>query len=156
MRIVSNGEIDRSSFGDGSDQDIAAELEELRAKLDRLGQQVATQTAHVRAEAVHSVIRARAVRLQLFDADLFADPAWDMLLHLFAQELEHQRVAVSKLCEASGAPETTALRHLGALVRRGLVTRRPDERDARRVWVELSPAGSGAMRRYFQWLLAAA
>ena len=156
MRILLNESVGGSPISGQSHQHLAAELEELRAKLDNLGRRFATPAVLVSPEFVHSVIRARSVRLQLFDEDLFADPAWDMLLHLYAQELGHQPVAVSKLGEASGVALATALRHMKNLERRGLITRQPDELDARRVWVRLSPTGSAAMLRYFQWLSAAA
>jgi DNA-binding MarR family transcriptional regulator len=46
-------------------------------------------------------------------------------------------------------PPTTALRWLTTLVNRGLVVRRGDPRDARRVFVELAPDTSAALHRYF-------
>ena len=156
MRIVPNESIGAQQLSDQSHEHLAAEFEELRAKLDKLGRRFAAPAAPASSEIVHLVIRARAVRFQLFDDGLFADPAWDMLLHLYAQELDHQRVAVSNLGEASLVPQTTALRHMKILELRGLITRRPDELDGRRVWVELSSSGSAAMLRYFQWLSAAA
>ena len=156
MRIGTSECAERQPLSEQSHEHIAAELKELRATLDKLGQRFATHTVHVSSKNVHSLITARAVRHQLFEAGLFSDPAWDMLLHLYAQELDHQRVAVSKLCEASGVPMATALRHMKGLERRGLINRRQDDMDARRSWVELSSAGSAAMLRYFQWLSTAA
>ncbi len=156
MRIVPNESFGVQPLGVEAHENLAAELEELRGKLDQLGRRFATPAAQASSAIVHLVIRARAVRLQLFDDGLFTDPAWDMLLHLYAHELDHQRVAVSNLGEASLVPQTTALRHMKILELRGLITRRPDELDGRRVWVELSSSGSAAMLRYFQWLSAAA
>lgn len=101
------------------------------------------------AERVRNVLRARRLRAHFFPDDLFADPAWDMLLDLFYAELAQHRVAVSSLCVAAAVPPTTALRWLTTLVNRGLVVRRPDPRDARRVFVELAPDASAALHRYF-------
>lgn len=156
MRIVPSECTGAQPLSEQSHEHIAAEIRELRATLDKLEQRFANQTVHVSSKAVHSLIKARAVRYQLFEDGLFADPAWDMLLHLYGQELDHQRVGVSKLSEASGVAMTTALRHMKILERRGLITRRADDFDARRVWVELSSAGSAAMLRFFQWQSAAA
>jgi len=59
---------------------------------------------------VRAVIRARRARAQFFEATLFADPAWDMLLELFASELGTERMSVTALCAGAAVPPTTALR----------------------------------------------
>lgn len=43
------------------------------------------------AGRVRAIIRARRLRDQFFGSDLFADPAWDMLLDLMAARLEGAR-----------------------------------------------------------------
>lgn len=101
------------------------------------------------AETVRSVIRARRLRARYFPEDLFADPAWDMLLDLLQAEIAHLRVPVSSLCIAAAVPATTALRWLKAMVMRGIFIRRADPHDGRRVFVELAPEASQALRRYF-------
>jgi len=53
------------------------------------------------------------------------------------------------LCIAAAVPATTALRWLKTLVSEGLFIRRADPHDGRRVFVELAPAASRALRRYF-------
>ncbi len=100
-------------------------------------------------ETVRSVIRARRLRSRFFSEELFADPAWDMLLDLFQAEIAHLRVPVSSLCIAAAVPATTALRWLKTMVAQGLFVRRADPHDGRRVFVELAPDASGALRRYF-------
>lgn len=103
----------------------------------------------VSPETVRSVIRARRLRTRYFDEELFADPAWDMLLDLFQAEIAHLRVPVSSLCIAAAVPATTALRWLKTMVQYGLFLRRADPHDGRRVFVELAPETSQALRRYF-------
>lgn len=103
----------------------------------------------VSAEAVRSVIRARRLRTRFFEEDLFADPAWDMLLDLLQAEIAQLRVPVSSLCIAAAVPATTALRWLKTMTDKGLFVRRADPHDGRRVFVELAPQASIAMRRYF-------
>ena len=103
----------------------------------------------VSAEAVRSVIRARRLRSRFFEEDLFADPAWDMLLDLLQAEIAQLRVPVSSLCIAAAVPATTALRWLKTMTDKGLFVRRADPHDGRRVFVELAPQASIAMRRYF-------
>jgi DNA-binding MarR family transcriptional regulator len=72
-----------------------------------------------------------------------------MLLDLFQAEIAQLRVSVSSLCAASAVPQTTALRWIKAMTEADLFRRRSDPIDARRVFVELSPTASQAMRRYF-------
>ena len=103
----------------------------------------------VSAETVRSVIRARRLRARYFSEELFADPAWDMLLDLLQAEIAHLRVPVSSLCIAAAVPATTALRWLKTMVSNGLFVRRADPHDGRRVFVELAPETSLALRRYF-------
>jgi DNA-binding MarR family transcriptional regulator len=95
------------------------------------------------------IIRARRLRGRYFAQELFADPAWDMLLASFEAELSQQRVTVTDLCISASVPGTTALRWLNDLVARGFLIRLADPRDGRRVFVELSPAASLALHRYF-------
>jgi len=98
---------------------------------------------------IRHIIRQRQLRARFFDADLFADPAWDMLLDLTAARVEHLRVSVTSLCIASGVPPTTALRWIGQLVEAGLFKRVEDDTDRRRAFVALTDRAADAMARYF-------
>jgi len=98
---------------------------------------------------VRRIIRHRQLRARHFDAQLFADPAWDMLLDLTAARAEHRRVSVTSLCIASGVPPTTALRWIGQMVEQGLFARVGDQTDRRRAFIELSERCADAMARYF-------
>lgn len=100
-------------------------------------------------DTVRAIIRARRLRSRYFSEELFADPAWDMLLDLLQAEIAQLRVPVSSLCIAAAVPATTALRWLKTLVSQGVFVRRPDPHDGRRVYVELAPDTSQALRRYF-------
>ena len=103
----------------------------------------------VASDHVRYVIRARRLRTLFFDSELFADPAWDMLLDLLAAEIQQHRVPVSSLCIAAAVPPTTALRWIKTMTDAGLFLRRSDPHDGRRVFVELSPGASESIRRYF-------
>ena len=98
---------------------------------------------------VRRIIRQRQLRARFFDGDLFADPAWDMLLDLTAARAEHTRVSVTSLCIASGVPPTTALRWIGQMVESGLFARVEDEADRRRAFIALTDRAAEAMARYF-------
>ncbi len=104
------------------------------------------------AGIVRGLIRLRRLRDQFFSKELFADPAWDMLLDLMAARLERSRVAVSSLCIAAAVPATTALRWIRTLTEHGLFVRKADPEDGRRIFIELSDAAYDSMAAYFQTL----
>ena len=109
----------------------------------------AEPAAEVSRDLLRAVIRARRLRARYFTEELFADPAWDMLLDLTQAEVAQIRVPVSSLCIAAAVPATTALRWIKTLTDSGMLLRRADPHDGRRVFVELAPATSTAMRNYF-------
>ena len=99
---------------------------------------------------VQKIIRRRQARARFFDGDLFADPAWDILLDLTAARAEHRRVSVTSLCIAAGVPATTALRWISQMVESGILVRVQDQEDRRRAFIALSDATADAMARYFE------
>ncbi|MBD3729588.1 MAG: winged helix DNA-binding protein [Sphingomonadales bacterium] len=108
------------------------------------------------ARLVRQVIAQRQARARYFDAELFADPAWDILLDLTAARVERKRVSVTSLCIASGVPPTTALRWIAQMSEAGLLERVEDETDRRRAFIQLSDKAADAMARYFAEVGAAA
>ncbi|MBB6427966.1 winged helix DNA-binding protein [Sphingopyxis sp. JAI128] len=105
-----------------------------------------------RAKAVRRMLRQRRMREQYFPADLFADPAWDMLLDLYAARLERQPVSVSSLCIAAAVPATTALRWIKTMTDAGLFLREADPHDGRRIFIALAEGAYDALARYFEAL----
>ena len=104
----------------------------------------------IEAGQIRAIIRARRLRDHFFRQELFADPAWDMLLDLMAARLEKQKVAVSSLCIAAAVPPTTALRWIKALCDQGIFVRLADPEDGRRVFIELAEASATAMEKYLK------
>lgn len=94
-----------------------------------------------RAKALY---RARRARERVFGthADLFSEPAWDIMLDLFIADAEGRRVSVSSACIASRAAQTTALRWIATMERRGLLVRANDPLDGRRSFLCLTDAGN--------------
>ena len=105
-----------------------------------------------RAKQIRRMLRQRRMREQYFPADLFADPAWDMLLDLYAARLERQPVSVSSLCIAAAVPATTALRWIKTMTDAGLFLREADPHDGRRIFIALAEAARDALSRYFEAL----
>ncbi|MFM6854281.1 MAG: MarR family transcriptional regulator [Sphingopyxis sp.] len=103
----------------------------------------------VSAQAVRQIIRQRRARDEFFGPDIFADPAWDMLLDLYAARLEHMPVSVSSLCIAAAVPATTALRWIKTLTDSAFFERQADQLDGRRIFVALSQRALDGMHRYF-------
>ncbi len=98
--------------------------------------------------SLREIIKMRRLRDRFFPPDLFADPAWDILLDLKAAAQEGQHVSVSSLCIAAAVPPTTALRWISAMTESGMLLRRQDPADARRVFIEFSPETSAKMDDY--------
>ena len=98
----------------------------------------ARRPVEVDSSRIRSMLRWRRRRDELFAGEMFADPAWDMMLDLAAARLEGIDVAVSSLCIAAAVPATTALRWIKMLTDVGLFVRVADANDRRRVFIALS------------------
>ncbi|SFR79706.1 winged helix DNA-binding protein [Sphingomonas jatrophae] len=106
-----------------------------------------TPGAALRARAERA-IRGRDLRDRVFDdPGLFADPAWDMLLDLYASESTGKPVRVSSLCIAARVPSTTALRWIRVLEKRGYVLREDDPHDRRVCHLQLTDKARKAVER---------
>jgi hypothetical protein len=136
----------------------AAELKDLRKLLDRErgGQNISngddfghhdTQVDYPRmAERIY---RARRDRERVFNDDIFADPAWDLLLDLFVRSSRNEQVSISSACHGASVPEATALRYLKALTEKKYVERISHPNDKRSTTLKMTPLGSGLM---IEWL----
>lgn len=123
---------------------IAEALEQLAKHAD------ADPSEPVSPVLVRRLIRLRRDRERHFPAEIFADPAWDMLLDLTAARMEGLDVPVSSLCIAAAVPTTTALRWIRTLTEAGLLERRTDADDARRSFVTLSDTAHAAMQAWIR------
>lgn len=99
-----------------------------------------------------SIIALRRLRQTHFSADLFADPAWDILLDLALAERQQRRVCVSSLCIGAQVPTTTALRWIKHMTDSGWLVRMDDPLDARRKFVELSEETASKMLEFLTQL----
>lgn len=144
----------------GKDEELRMALQGLRRILNviELDEHVAypdRETPDVLAYARH-MIAERGRRYQYFNSHLFSDPAWGIMLDLFVAELELREVPVTNLCLTSNVPDTTVLRWIKTLAFEGLVMRRKDKVDKRRVLVQLSRPAAEAMRKYMEEQIGAA
>lgn len=140
--------------------DIRAEIHRIEQALRRLRLAAAAPQGEMlermaRAEldlvsGARRIIHRRRRRAELFGADLFTEPAWEILLDLFVAGETQARASISSLCVATGLPSMTVIRWVDAMSTHGLVRRGRSAEDARRSHVELSPEAHEKMRRYIR------
>ncbi|HEX9964275.1 MAG TPA: MarR family winged helix-turn-helix transcriptional regulator [Allosphingosinicella sp.] len=118
-----------------------AHLEALIRRLRKAGGGGADETVAI----AKRILTLRRLRETILGEEFFSDPAWDMLLDLYVQTRGDAPVAVSSLCLAAGVPATTGLRWIRNMVAAGLLVRRKDPHDARRVFVSFGPGAEESM-----------
>lgn len=142
-------------FGENSLSGRADDIRDLTSAL-RIVDQVASVPASrlpdqpVTEKDIRAMLKFRRNRDQFFEGELFADPAWDILLELYAARLGQQKISVGSLCLGAAVPGTTALRWISMLESKGLIERRADPMDGRRFYLSLSSSGLNAMASYFK------
>ncbi len=97
---------------------------------------------------LRTIIAARGLRNRFFPGDLFADPAWDILLDLSRAALDKQQVSVSSVCIAASVPMSTALRWVRQMTEAGLLSRWTDPKDRRRDLIALTDKTADLMKEY--------
>ncbi len=141
-------------------------IKDLTAKLSAVAEEFNGRVAHAadpepvgdepsEADLVRQaevVLADRRVRRQFLPAELFHEPAWDMLLALFVSRDERQPMNIKALVSMSDAPVTTSQRWIEHLHKLKLIDRVIDSADRRRVEISLSHDGDQAMRAYLRSL----
>lgn len=89
---------------------------------------------------------SRDARASFLDADLFHEPAWDILLVLFIAAGEQCRRRVTDVCNDSRAPASTCLRYITLLEQKGYVSKQPNVLDGRVGFLSLTKLGEDCMR----------
>lgn len=97
-----------------------------------------------------AVLRRRILRRQLVgSAELFGEPAWDMLIDLFIHECKGQQLSMSSLCATAGIPSSSAMKLAQRLCEAGILERTPDMFDGRRTLMKIAPGVAHRLRAYF-------
>ena len=142
-------------------EELSSRASEIREQLSKVlrfvdeiaGPPVAARVSIVDKQAfekrVREMLKLRRRRESCFGAELFADPAWDILLELYAAELAGQRVSVSSLCLGAAVPATTALRWITLLAKEGMIVRTRDPLDGRRVFISLTNEACAKLDEFF-------
>lgn len=98
------------------------------------------------ADWLKTYLRLRRARGRFLNGDLFADPAWDILLDLFVARAEGRLISTSSACIGACVASTTGLRWLRTLEAEGLVQRVADQLDRRQRFISLTPSAIAAVR----------
>ena len=99
-----------------------------------------------------TIVQARRNRAKYFGRAMFGEPAWDMLLILYAFE-DGERFTISRLAESSDAARATALRWIEYLLKERLIARMPHPTDKRAFFVELADKGRQSVEAYISTLI---
>lgn len=99
------------------------------------------------------IYEARRKRDKMLAAEIFGEPAWDMLLALYCLPAKGSRLGVTSLSYAVNVPPATGHRIQAGLRKRGLIERHREECDARRHLVTLSEKGRFVLERYLASLI---
>lgn len=137
--------------------DLTSRLSEIAEEFARRAQHVSTVPAPGPAmlpsederlvAKARSLLAERRARSRFLPAELFHEPAWDMLLALFVAQHDRRVMNVKTLVGHSDAPATTSQRWIDHLAKLGLIDRVTDTVDRRRIEVQLSDAGDLALRK---------
>ena len=109
---------------------------------------VSNEARSTQRRLIKASFRLREQRRNLVQSEKIDDTAWWMLLDLYLAHIDKNRLYVSAICANAGTSATTALRRLEDLIDTGLVTRLPDTRDSRRIFVILTAGGLEAAHSY--------
>ncbi len=99
------------------------------------------------------ILESRKRRFDHFGRGVFGEPAWEMLLVLYATSAG-ERQTIARLSELSGASRTTSVRWFEYLEREGLVSRQPHPTDKRTDFVQLTEKGTRKLEAYLTETIA--
>lgn len=102
---------------------------------------------HSLVSIAKQVIANRRRRHEIFGSAMFGEPAWDMLLLLYALDAG-ARQTLGRLSDMSGTTKTTALRWMDYLEQEQLVRREAHPTDRRAAFLEITEKGRDAVELY--------
>lgn len=110
---------------------------------------------HAAAQLARRLLAERERVTRFLDPDLFADPAYDILLDLFACGEEGRPVSMSSSACVARVARTTALRWVRLLELRGLIERYADEVDRRSTLLRLTDSARQSLMAYLRQIARA-
>ena len=109
--------------------------------------------ANARAALAKRIHDSRRARDKFFPAEVFSDPAWDILLILYWAHHAQQRLSVSGVCASAAVPATTALRWIENLSSLGFLRKQKHQTDRRVTWLDLSKDAQEKLDQYLDGVL---
>ncbi len=101
---------------------------------------------------MHDICRkiyaARRRRDEFFPVELFAEPAWDILLDVFIHQTDGGPLSVKQACIGAHVANSTALRYLRLLQDENFISIAPCKEDRRARKVRMTSQGFRKMRDY--------
>ena len=112
-------------------RDFASSLDQLKALL----RPRRAARSPVTEDHILSSLILRRAREEAFGPNLFSEPAWDVLLELYAAELGGRRMSLRDIALSIKAPASTTARWVAVLAERGLIASHgdPDELSVPRI-----------------------
>ncbi|CAH0357323.1 hypothetical protein BH11PSE5_BH11PSE5_24010 [soil metagenome] len=96
------------------------------------------KTFDVQLEDIRKLNQERQKRNQHFPGEMFSDPAWDIILCLIEGYIAGDLTTVSSIYKATKIPYSTVLRWVGTFEARGLLLKKSDPGDGRRIFIRPS------------------
>ena len=96
------------------------------------------------------ILHSRQARARHFSRVMFGEPAWDILLLLYVDDLSGQRFTLGKLAEQIDTPLSTVIRWVDYLELQKLAERQRHPTDKRIIFVRLLPKGRQKMDDYLR------
>jgi hypothetical protein len=133
--------------------DLSSELTGWLPVLQRLADAEALRnmalgrSSEITSTAVRSIISARRLRDKYFWPAM-TEPAWTILLELYANQLVGQRPTVAAVTAAAELPLVSALHWIDWLAGRGIVSSHIGAEDEQTATVQLTAKGIEQMHRY--------
>ena len=100
------------------------------------------------AAYIRALVAVRRRRMDRLSIPHMGEPAWDILLDIYACQLDGIRLPTTAVGIMAGIPAATAQRWITRLTQHGMLVRTADAGDRRRTYISLTPRAWGAMRAW--------
>jgi DNA-binding MarR family transcriptional regulator len=103
-----------------------------------------------RTGTAEKIYNLRRKRDSIFKTELFSDPAWDLLLDLYAAGCAQKTTSITDACLSAGTSPSTGLRWIAILVQNGYVERHDDPVNPEQSHLSLTPSARASLETLFE------
>lgn len=148
VNLAKGREVTEIGGNDGSPEPRSAHGRQSRSEhLKALLEQDLLPGLRLTEDHILSVLLVRRARSDVLGKNLFSDPAWDILLELYAAKLGRRQMSAEDLARAIETPKSVTGRWIAALEEQGLTRRDRTRSDPTCTWVSLTCDGAKRMER---------